>query len=202
MAKHLRFSGKFAVVGDFLRVAWDWLRGSRMRGAALASTASSTASDTAEISVPRPLTDFRVLGAIALTSLQLALVLLVIYQYQLESRTFFRVMLLGAVGFVVHALLPLRYRLSFFVLLSISAVGVAFGPLDGTCLIVLGLALIGICHLPVRMAVRLLLLLVATTLFRNLAHGAAPGTMVSRDLAHPSLNVHVPASHLFVHVEA
>ena len=47
-------------------------------------------------------------------SLQLALVLLVVREYQLESRTFFNVMVLGAVGFVSHALLPLRLRLSFF----------------------------------------------------------------------------------------
>src|ERR1700674_5174161 len=52
---------------------------------------------------------------LAMVCVQLGLVLLVICQYQLESRTFFNVMALGFAGFVVHALLQLQYRLSLFV---------------------------------------------------------------------------------------
>ncbi len=107
----------------------------------------------------------RDLGTITLVSSQIALALLVIQQFQLESRTFFRVMLLGAAGFFVHALLPLRYRLPFFTLLSLAAIIVAFGARDGASLIVLGLVLIAICHLPARMAVRVLLLLGIGVLF-------------------------------------
>ncbi len=44
-------------------------------------------------------------------------------------------MLLGTAGFVVHSLLPLRYRLPFFVLLSLAAIGIAFGPVDGLFLV-------------------------------------------------------------------
>ena len=105
------------------------------------------------------------LGAVAGIALQLALVLLVVREYQLESRTFFNVMLLGAVGFVIHALLPLRLRLSFFVLLSLAGITLAFGPLDALFLVAFGVALIGICHLPVRMACRVGLLLFAGGLF-------------------------------------
>src|SRR5688572_26333724 len=107
----------------------------------------------------------RNLGTITLVSIQLAMALLVIHQFQLESRTFFNVMLLGAAGFVVHALLPLPFRLSFFTILSLAAVMVALGPLDGIFLVVFGLTLIGICHLPIRMAARVSLLLATGTLF-------------------------------------
>jgi len=92
-------------------------------------------------------------------------VLLVIYQFQLESRTFFNVMALGFAGFVVHALLPLPYRLPFFAGLSLTAIVVAFGPLDGGWLILLGLVLIGICHLPWRLSLRIGLLTLTAGVF-------------------------------------
>src|SRR5437879_137796 len=95
---------------------------------------------------------------LAMVCVQLALVLLVIYQYQLESRTFFNVMALGFAGFVVHALLPLQYRLSLFVGLSLAAIVVAFGPIDVGSLILLGILLIGVWLIPLRQRVRLSLL--------------------------------------------
>jgi hypothetical protein len=97
----------------------------------------------------------RNVGRVSLITIQLALALLVIRQFQLETRTFFNVMLLIGAGFVVHALLPLQYRLAFFALLSVAAIGIALGPVDGLSVILLGLVLIGICHLPLRMPVRI-----------------------------------------------
>lgn len=106
---------------------------------------------------------------------ELMLVLAITWRYQLESRTFFHVMALGCVGFVVHALLPLRYRLGFFVALSLGAIVLAFGVADGGWLILLGLVLIGICHLPLRLAMRVGLLLLTAGLFAmfraELIHG-------------------------------
>jgi len=125
------------------------------------ANASDVAENSARTAVPR----VRNLAGIALVSIQLALVLLVIHQFQLESRTFFRVMLIGAAGFVVHSLLPLQHRLPFFTLLSLATIVVALGPVDGLSLIALGLVLIGISHLPVRMAIRVLMLLGAVGLF-------------------------------------
>jgi hypothetical protein len=113
-------------------------------------------------------------GSIALVTGQLALVLLIIHRFQLESRTFFEVMLLVTAGFGVHALLPASYRLSFFVLLSLGSVFVALGALDGLCLIGLGLVLIGICNLPVRLAVRIGLLLASGGLFAVWRMGMLP----------------------------
>jgi alginate O-acetyltransferase complex protein AlgI len=74
-------------------------------------------------------------------------------------------MTLLGVGFVVHALLPLRRRLPFFAALSLATVPVTFGLWDGVFLIALGLALIGICHLPFPLAARVALLLATGTLF-------------------------------------
>src|SRR5688572_5065041 len=119
----------------------------------------------AEASAMRATVSSRDFAGIAIVSAQLVLVLLVVHQYQLESRTFFHLMLLAAVGFVIHALLPLRYRLRFFTLLSLVSIPLALGPLDGVCLILLGLVLIGICHLPLRIAVRIILLIAVAAVF-------------------------------------
>ena len=62
-------------------------------------------------SAPPPaagLIEVRSAWRLALVCLELALVLWVVWRYQLESRTFFNVLALGCAGFVVHALLPLR----------------------------------------------------------------------------------------------
>ena len=102
---------------------------------------------------------------LALVCAELALVLLVIWRYQLESRTFFNVIALAFGGFVIHSLLPLPYRLGFFVALSLVTVLLAFGPVDGGWLILLGLVLIAICHAPVRLGLRVLLLALTGGLF-------------------------------------
>ena len=102
---------------------------------------------------------------VLLTGLQLALVLLVLHQFQLESRTFFNVMLLGAAGFVIHAFLPLRYRLPFFVGLSLAGLPLALGLVDGAAVFGLGLLLIGVCHLPTRLSVRVVVLLAIALVF-------------------------------------
>jgi D-alanyl-lipoteichoic acid acyltransferase DltB (MBOAT superfamily) len=117
-----------------------------------------TSAPTTTAAAPSP-------GFLALLVFQLGLVLLVVRQFQLESRTFFNVMVLGTAGFVIHALLPLRYRLPFFVALSLAALGVALGPLDGAMVLLLGLVLIGICHLPTGLGVRILLLVLVGGLY-------------------------------------
>jgi hypothetical protein len=90
---------------------------------------------------------------------QLVLCLLVIRQFQLESRAFYKVALLVVGGFAVHALLPLRYRLPFFVVLSLGSIVAAFNLVAAAWLIAVSAVLIGICHLPMRLAARVALLL-------------------------------------------
>lgn len=106
---------------------------------------------------------------------ELVLVLAITWRYQLETRTFFHVMALVCTGFVVHALLPLRYRLGAFVALSLGAIVVAFGVADGVWLILLGLVLIGICHLPLRLALRVGLSLMTAGLFAMFRAELIPG---------------------------
>src|SRR4051812_23997052 len=60
---------------------------------------------------------------------QFGLIVLVVEYWQIESQALTRLMWLSLVGFIVHHLLPQRYRLSFFAGLSIVAVITAVGHL-------------------------------------------------------------------------
>src|SRR5947208_12320562 len=53
---------------------------------------------------------------------QFGLIVMVVNYWQLDSRPLARVMALAFVGFVIHHLLPLRFRLPFFAMLSLVAV--------------------------------------------------------------------------------
>ena len=112
--------------------------------------------DVAPVSVPWA--DARKL--LGLTA-QLGLALLVIYRFRVENRAFYNVALLAAGGFLVHAMLPLKARLPFFVGLSVASVALVFGIRDGAVLVAIGAGLIGLCHLPVRLWIRVVLLLAA-----------------------------------------
>src|SRR5262245_24627736 len=90
---------------------------------------------------------------------QLGLVVLVLRQFQIESSAFRALALLAFAGFVVHAFLPIRYRLPFFLLLSLAGIALVLGPASGAWLVGIGLVLIGICHLPLAFRTRLALLL-------------------------------------------
>jgi len=115
---------------------------------------------------------------------QFALIAVVIDYWQLESQLLSRLMWLAFGGFIIHHLLPQRFRLPFFAMLSLVAVITAvghFGPnvgvawltgkirtidflyhlLPGLTLIGIGLGLIGLCHLPIRFAARVGLVAVA-----------------------------------------
>lgn len=90
----------------------------------------------------------------------LGLAVLLIQQYRIENRTFFYVAALAGVGFAVHALLPLAYRLFFFVSLSFAGFALAFTLPDAAWLLGIGLMLIALCHLPTRFSVRVVLIVV------------------------------------------
>jgi D-alanyl-lipoteichoic acid acyltransferase DltB (MBOAT superfamily) len=98
-------------------------------------------------------------AAFAFVVAELALLTVAIRQFQLESAAFLHLTLLACGGFVVHARLPLRFRLPFFVLLSLAGIVLVFGVTAGIWLIVVGMALIGICHLPVPFLARVALLI-------------------------------------------
>jgi len=117
-------------------------------------------------------------------SAQFGLIVLVMRDWQLENALLSRLMDLALVGFIIHHLLPLRFRLPFFAMLSL--VGIIFGlggtgtatfaawltgrislanflyPLiPGVTVIAIGLGLIGLCHLPIRFGARVALVAVA-----------------------------------------
>lgn len=110
------------------------------------------------------------LGAIELRhflliSLQLGLLLVLLRQFQIESGAFLRLAALAFGGFTIYAWLPLRFRLPFFVLLSLAGIGVVMGLANGAWLVGIGLLLIGICHIPVSFVARgALLIFVAAIL--------------------------------------
>src|SRR5512145_3542700 len=85
---------------------------------------------------------------------QLGLVLLLLRQFQIESAAFLRLAVLAFGGFVIHAFLPVAYRLPFFLLLSLSGIAVVMGITNGGWLVGIGLLLIGVCHLPVSFTLR------------------------------------------------
>lgn len=91
---------------------------------------------------------------------QLALVVLVVHTYQIEGAPFFKVMVLTALGFVVSMVLPLAHRLPMFVALSLAGIFWVFGPADGAWMIALGLVLLGLCHVPGPLGVRVAALVI------------------------------------------
>ena len=115
---------------------------------------------------------------------QFGLIVLVVGDWQLENLALSRLMNLAFVGFIIHHLLPLRFRLPFFAMLSLVAVVFGLGEMGprmfvagltgrvplgdflyplipGLTLIGVGFGLIGLCHLPIRFGARVGLVVVA-----------------------------------------
>jgi len=105
---------------------------------------------------------------LALILLQLGLLALVIRQFQIESSAFLRVALLAFGGFLVHYFLPSAYRLPFFSFLSLFGIVVVMGAGNAAALVLMGLVLIGICHLRVPFGARVGLLLVTGVVLATL----------------------------------
>ena len=112
-------------------------------------------------------------GRIGVTSyivilLQLGLLTLLLRQFQIESAAFLRLALLAFGGFAIHALLPMRYRQPFFLGLSLVGIVLVLDLGNGLSIIGLGLALIGICHLPLSFRLRGVLLVLVGALLAAL----------------------------------
>lgn len=100
-------------------------------------------------------------GRTLLIAAQLALLLGLLYLLEIEPATgLSRILPLIFAGFLIHAFLPSRYRLPFFLLISVATSSLILGPLASVCLIGIGAGLVGLCHLPVPFRVRVLLILV------------------------------------------
>ena len=93
---------------------------------------------------------------------QLGLLVALMQQFNLVSPVFnHQIMLLIFFGFLIHYFLPFEYRLPFFLFLSLSAIVCVFGVVQACWLVGIGLALIGLCHLPVRFMFRIVLVVLA-----------------------------------------
>ncbi len=89
---------------------------------------------------------------------QVVLVALMFKAVRLESEAFRQLLFIVAVAFPINHLLPLRFRLPFFVVLSLGCLIYLIGgqsPASAGWLIGTGVALIGPCHVPASMNVRL-----------------------------------------------
>jgi hypothetical protein len=151
----------------------------------MGTTESQTSERPSEIRIavreelsPRPVRRYaaRLAQFLAVVA-QFGLIVLVMRDWQLENALLSRVMDLAFVGFIIHHLLPLRFRLPFFAMLSLVAIVFGLGEtgtaklvawltgriplanllyplIPGVTLVGIGLGLIGICHLPIRFGVR------------------------------------------------
>ncbi len=88
-----------------------------------------------------------------------ALLAVIVRRFDLESSALQDLMVWALGGFVVSALLPLRYRQGFFVALSITGLLWVAGVSTGLWVLAIGISLILLCHLPIPFVLRLVLLL-------------------------------------------
>jgi alginate O-acetyltransferase complex protein AlgI len=91
---------------------------------------------------------------------QLVVLLAVVERFQIENQAFLRLATLTVAGFSIHYFLPLRHRLPFFVALSLAGITMVLGLQQSLWLIGLGLAVIGISHLPIHVVARVGILLI------------------------------------------
>jgi hypothetical protein len=88
------------------------------------------------------------LGRFLGLTLQLALLVYVVYHFQLETELFYRTILpLTGIGFAVHYFMPRRHRLAFFIGLSWLGIHLALGFPNSLLVIGLALLLIFVCRL-------------------------------------------------------
>src|SRR5689334_9697273 len=122
-------------------------------------------------------TSARELVPFAAVVVQFGLIVLVVESWQLENLLVSRLLELAFVGFIIHHLIPLRFRLAFFAILSLAAVLFGAGEVGsrtfvagltgrvplrdfvyslapGIVVVAIGLGLIGLCHLPIRFRTR------------------------------------------------
>ncbi|MFK7845789.1 MAG: hypothetical protein AB8G77_10835, partial [Rhodothermales bacterium] len=100
------------------------------------------------------------LGDYFLMALQLGLFYVVVNLFSIEEAFgFSSITPIIVGGFLIHAVLPLRFRMPFFLILSLAAIFSVLGPMGAAIVIGVGLVMIGVCHIPVALWMRVVLLL-------------------------------------------
>ena len=106
-------------------------------------------------------------------AVQLGLVLLVADQFLIEQTYGFgKLIPIIFFGFVVHAWLPQQWRASFFLLLFPVSAFSLLGPISGAALIGLGLFLFLLCHLPISITMRAVVLFAVAVVLGAIRAGA------------------------------
>ena len=83
------------------------------------------------------------------------------HHYQIESQAFSKLLAISAVAFAINYILPHRYRLAFFLILSLLTPVYLLDLRHAAWITGAGLGLLGICHLPIRFSWRVALLMAA-----------------------------------------
>lgn len=105
---------------------------------------------------------------------QVALFALVMRTFQIENPAYYQqIVPLTVFGFVVHHLLPDRYRLPFFVALSVAGLLAVLGALNALWVVAVVLAFAGVSRLPVSFTGRILLVLAMGVALAMLRVGTA-----------------------------
>jgi D-alanyl-lipoteichoic acid acyltransferase DltB (MBOAT superfamily) len=97
---------------------------------------------------------------------QLGLIVLALSRFRIEdSQGFQHLLPLIFFGFIIHHLLPKRYRRAFFLALSLAGIMLVLPFPHSVVLIAMALGLVGLCHLPISLRARVgLILLTGVTL--------------------------------------
>ena len=114
-------------------------------------------------------------------ALQVGLVIIAIFEFNIISRSFLELSVLAFGGFVVHALLPRAYRLQFFLVLSLAAIFLVLGTNAALWVLGIGAGLLILALAPMPFAARVVALLVAAVALHYLRHpsisGPVPGAV-------------------------
>jgi hypothetical protein len=117
------------------------------------------------------------IGKFLVLAVQLVLLAVLIRRYNVESVAFFQLTILAFAGFAIHYFLPLDHRLTFFLLLSLSAIVLVLGVGPATWLVGIGVMVIGVCHLPLALSIRVALLAVIGGFLIAMRHGVIPNVV-------------------------
>jgi len=115
----------------------------------------------------------------AFVLLQLAVLLVVCWQFDVQNRSFQQILGGALVAFLVHAALPMRWRPPFFLVCSLGAFAFVLGLVNVGALLAVGAVLIGLCHLPLSWSARVALLCAAGGVLALLRAGILPGPVSS-----------------------
>jgi D-alanyl-lipoteichoic acid acyltransferase DltB (MBOAT superfamily) len=90
---------------------------------------------------------------------ELLLLCLVLQQFRIVSPAFTRMFWVVAAGVLLNELVPARWRPALFLGLSLVCTATVLRVLPTVALVAVGLLLLGVCHLPLRLTQRVLILL-------------------------------------------